>query len=578
MLYEDLHTEHKKTLDAMKNSIQGKTVVLVASGPTGNIFKKIDNAIYIGINHTAFNKFINFDYIFIQDNVNIVIEQCKKIEKKTKIVCGIHISYPNRLIQPDKYFTNYLTYYVHSLLSCTPQKLDKDILYNTIDDFTSTVFSAMQIIAWCQPQKIYLVGCDCTANTNFINCAANLPYYKIIPCWRLIRDFIKEKYPTVAIFSVNPWGLKGVFKEIYQSIDLQYIMEISEGPQKYIAWDLVDRAVREEPDNFGLRSIQLTLRKMSGDTQSALELASEWVDLFPFQENGWLEYSLLAEATGQEQKAVNCSCKALALAPDSCAVQAHVCLQLRRHTAEHPWAELAKLVADIPGKEGYWATALSLEAGYLKKKGKYIQSQAYYAEALALRPNDFWLRTEIIDFFRQAGDYVNAIKLTREGLKLWSEWPEGWHQMALTQERLRSTKAVHSAYKAMELAPLAMHYRGHLARIFRKMRRLDEAKAAIEEALDLYPEWPDGYYHRSLNDLSAGLHKQALASALRAVELLPPELNFDRPYALHLVSLLLKAGRSQDAEKLVREFLEQVPEWGAGWKILSEIYENRPLN
>ena len=40
---------------------------------------------------------------------------------------------------------------------------------------------------------------------------------KVLNCWLKLRDFIKAFYPDIEIVSINPVGLKGLFKDCYQN-------------------------------------------------------------------------------------------------------------------------------------------------------------------------------------------------------------------------------------------------------------------------------------------------------------------------------------------------------------------------
>lgn len=73
------------------------------------------------------------------------------------------------------------------------------------------------------PKKIYLVGCDCSLGGYFNNEKLNkkekqnyLNTVEIIENWKKLKFFANRYYPDTEIISINPVGLKGVFKDIYQ--------------------------------------------------------------------------------------------------------------------------------------------------------------------------------------------------------------------------------------------------------------------------------------------------------------------------------------------------------------------------
>ena len=84
----------------------------------------------------------------------------------------------------------------------------------------------MQFILWGQPEKIYIVGIDCTNRKkehfigNSIDCSIrnedmNLNDQYAIDSYKNLKTFAQTYYPNTEIISVNPVGLKGIFKDVY---------------------------------------------------------------------------------------------------------------------------------------------------------------------------------------------------------------------------------------------------------------------------------------------------------------------------------------------------------------------------
>jgi hypothetical protein len=93
----------------------------------------------------------------------------------------------------------------------------KDISGGNLFAVASITFEVLQFMLYCGVKKIYLVGQD----SDYTN--GTFRGYKIGlaqgagPCilnyWKLVDDWIKENYPDVEIFSINPVGLK-LFPEV----------------------------------------------------------------------------------------------------------------------------------------------------------------------------------------------------------------------------------------------------------------------------------------------------------------------------------------------------------------------------
>ena len=75
----------------------------------------------------------------------------------------------------------------------------------------------MQFILWTNPKRIYLVGCDCSLNGYYDSKDKNnLATQKVIEGWKKLKEFAQTYYPDTEIISINPIGLKGIFKDEYQ--------------------------------------------------------------------------------------------------------------------------------------------------------------------------------------------------------------------------------------------------------------------------------------------------------------------------------------------------------------------------
>ena len=74
----------------------------------------------------------------------------------------------------------------------------------------------MQFALWTNPKRIYLVGCDTNLGGYYYQQERNkLKVNKVYNCWLKIKEFVRIFYPETEIISVNPVGLKGMFKDIY---------------------------------------------------------------------------------------------------------------------------------------------------------------------------------------------------------------------------------------------------------------------------------------------------------------------------------------------------------------------------
>lgn len=83
-----------------------------------------------------------------------------------------------------------------------------------ISDFGGSVFSAMQFLAYTHPKRIYLVGCDCSISNHFYG-GKSENFSGQIERWKKVKAIFDRFYPDIEIVSINPVGLKGLFRDIY---------------------------------------------------------------------------------------------------------------------------------------------------------------------------------------------------------------------------------------------------------------------------------------------------------------------------------------------------------------------------
>lgn len=102
----------------------------------------------------------------------------------------------------ELYYTTYPDRTFYHDLTCFP-----------LADFGSVVFPAFHFALWTHPEKIFLVGCDCSS-TYFDGTTGN-PFDYLVDGWEKAKQFANLYYPDVNIISINPRGLTGLFEDRY---------------------------------------------------------------------------------------------------------------------------------------------------------------------------------------------------------------------------------------------------------------------------------------------------------------------------------------------------------------------------
>lgn len=209
-----------------RNCYRGKDVVIVATGPTLNEYKPIENAIHIGVNTAYKISNIRLDYLFVQDGRPSYLEE-GKYEGIENVKCKIFMG---RVLKrspfeysefPEEYrlsenITDYIIDHVWP-----EERIYRDICHHPVSGGVTVTFSALHFALYTYPRKIYLVGCDSTPTMHFDgtvdgeSAIDDNAVKNIKERYKLTKEFAKMHYPETEIISISPVGLKGIFKDVY---------------------------------------------------------------------------------------------------------------------------------------------------------------------------------------------------------------------------------------------------------------------------------------------------------------------------------------------------------------------------
>jgi len=233
---------HPKTFGYFKDRYKGKKFVIVATGPTVKDYIPIKDAVHIGINRAFLLDNTKFDMLLCSDyrGIESIAEEFARYEENScikflDISSAREASIPSDYLNRIKHLRSYVKLGYPAI---------KDLkIYKEIDKYplwggSTSAIQAMQIALWTNPKQIYLVGCDCsvgvkyekpqyfteikrdkaadrkTENEKF---AKDYGDYEdmLIFAWKRMKFFAEEHYPETEIISINPVGLKGLFKDEY---------------------------------------------------------------------------------------------------------------------------------------------------------------------------------------------------------------------------------------------------------------------------------------------------------------------------------------------------------------------------
>ena len=218
----EIYALHQKTFLEYKNCNIGKDIVIVGTGPSLKQYKPMENAIHIGVNRAYKREDINWDYYFAQDfsperNTGRGIDIVKNV--KCKLFLGrypIADQYIEAPVSYDLIGNNIARYFLDKFMNC---RMYLDISCHPLMDYGTVAFSALQFALYTYPRKIYLVGCDTSYSGHFYDIPKEKERWRAVSHWRVgyakIKTFADYLYPETEIISINPVGLKGLFRDVY---------------------------------------------------------------------------------------------------------------------------------------------------------------------------------------------------------------------------------------------------------------------------------------------------------------------------------------------------------------------------
>lgn len=219
---------HQKTFSRFKGINRGNDVLLVGAGPSLNHLEPIEGTVNVGLNRTFIFDKIKMDYLFAIDKVGIEQyydgfinyrpDECIKFVGDQNL--GADFQIPEYVALESKAL-RYKT--------CTklyPSDFTLDIDSEPLGNFCTVSLQAMQFILFTYPKRVYIAGIDCNmtkaghfSGKSFDTSKRNEDSQKnddnSIIFWSRLKDFAACYYPDTEIVSINPVGLRGIFKEVW---------------------------------------------------------------------------------------------------------------------------------------------------------------------------------------------------------------------------------------------------------------------------------------------------------------------------------------------------------------------------
>ena len=155
----------------------------------------------------------------------------------------------------------------------------------------------------------------------------------------------------------------------------------------------------------------------------------------------------------------------------------------------------------------------------------------------------------------QRGDFAQALALLQRAAEIAPAAAGVWNNLGNVLLRLERVADAEQAFRrsiALEDNPQAQ---ANLSRALRRRRAWVDSEAACRRAIELAPDFGDGWHNLSLALLGQGRVPEGIQAASKALTLLPPHKRRRDSYARALVLL----GETRQAAAVYREWLAEDP-------------------
>lgn len=216
--------KYNKIFEKYKDKHLGGKAVLFGSGPTSKLYEPIDGVdIHVGCNFIGdldiFDQkkedHLLLDYYFFGDRDRSMSESFKVKGAKFG-ACEVDGS-PHPLHYSELEVESFGAFPM-AVKNSMPPTFSLDISVNPTCGM-SVIFHALNFLFYTGVSKIYIVGCDCNKGRRcfdgreIINSGDTGTYEIYTVGWHYAKNFIKQNKLDIEIISVNPVGLRGLFKE-----------------------------------------------------------------------------------------------------------------------------------------------------------------------------------------------------------------------------------------------------------------------------------------------------------------------------------------------------------------------------
>lgn len=552
---------NKAVFAPYKDIFMGREVVILGSGPTGQFFNPIRDAIYIGVNSTILASPQLIDYYFSCDysyNVEVANESPKEMKRFYGRNSNWNVGFINDEVAARGnasifYLRNNFRYH-------DKYKFTEDLASNLLDIPTSIIFASMLFALYGHPKTIYLVGCDCGASRSdaFGKASIHSPntrYETMVEGWKAIKYFADRYYPDIRIVSINPRRLTHVFYDMYQNPCAVNALNYKDKGEYAKALKLAKKAYEKDPDNPGIISLYSDILCKNELVDDAIYLLEAAAKKSLLNSAACETLTNLYDKGGDMENTIRCLSEAMQRDPNNIEIKATFAMFLYNRGFIN---EARKI---------FEAGSMAFRMLFVYRIYKPAESNPNRGECIrimrdAMAWDDGWLSliNAICMHLRPIGEHGSMEALVRETMERNSEFDApGYRFLAWSaRDKGHGKEAMHYARELWKIDPVSVGTPQLVLQLLIWQGKYREALALLDEIESVTPGLDYPPYYFSLVYEALGEMDKALQYAEKAVTLYPVMLELYRlPYIDRYMTLLRKTGQYEKAEEYINGLIEE---------------------
>ena len=217
---------HSQVFPKFKNCHKNQSLAIIGTGPTLVYYEFVKDLVHVGLNKAFLAKNIkklNYSFAIDYFAVKNYIKELKYYDciKFLGMQANINLNLLDMKTSESTCIPEKIVDEVGAIrfyADAHRKKFFPNIETCPLMDRGSIAFPALHFSLYTAPKRIFLIGCDTKHNGYYDGTNDNSAWLLLdmaLDGYIKFKSFVKIYYPDIEIISVNPIGLRGIFRDVY---------------------------------------------------------------------------------------------------------------------------------------------------------------------------------------------------------------------------------------------------------------------------------------------------------------------------------------------------------------------------